>query len=194
MKFINENTYSSRRVKISDLLNRLLHEFLGLTAAINLTVFFCKVNSLCCYSQKLFHTSLLRENRQNKFIWECLCCWCDTQMYCTTCSTSIHQYDLSNLVGYQFAKQGISYLLSLLAGNHLLLWESSTLCLTFYRNNQILYFKLWHLYHQQILYVKIRCFLELISGQLQVLLLPSLRENVLLSGDFISTFSFLSVS
>jgi hypothetical protein len=39
-----ENMYSHGRVKISDLLRRLLHEFLGLTPAINLTIFFCKVN------------------------------------------------------------------------------------------------------------------------------------------------------
>jgi hypothetical protein len=29
---------------ISNLLNRLLHEFLGLTPAMNLTIIFCKVN------------------------------------------------------------------------------------------------------------------------------------------------------
>jgi hypothetical protein len=40
----NENMYSHGRAKISNLLNRLLHEFLGLTPAFNLTIFFCKVN------------------------------------------------------------------------------------------------------------------------------------------------------
>jgi hypothetical protein len=44
MKFIDENMYSHGRVKISDLLNRLSDEFLGLIPAINLTIFFCKVN------------------------------------------------------------------------------------------------------------------------------------------------------
>jgi hypothetical protein len=36
--------YSHGRAKISNLLNRLLHKFLGLTPAINLKIFFCKVN------------------------------------------------------------------------------------------------------------------------------------------------------
>jgi hypothetical protein len=40
IKFINENMYSHGRAKISYLLNRLL----GLMLAINLTIFFCKVN------------------------------------------------------------------------------------------------------------------------------------------------------
>jgi hypothetical protein len=46
MKFINENMYSYRTVKISHILNRLLHEFLGLTPAIDLIIFFCKVNTV----------------------------------------------------------------------------------------------------------------------------------------------------
>jgi hypothetical protein len=45
MKSSNENVYSHGRVRISNLLNRLLHKFLGLTLAINLTIFFCKVNT-----------------------------------------------------------------------------------------------------------------------------------------------------
>jgi hypothetical protein len=44
MKFINENMYIHGRAKISDLLNKLLHEFLGLIPAINLTNLFCKLN------------------------------------------------------------------------------------------------------------------------------------------------------
>jgi hypothetical protein len=36
--------YSHGRAKIYNLLNGLLHEFLGLTPAINLTIFFYKVN------------------------------------------------------------------------------------------------------------------------------------------------------
>jgi hypothetical protein len=44
MKSSNGNMYSHGSVKFSNLLNRLLHEFLGLTPAINLTIFFCKVN------------------------------------------------------------------------------------------------------------------------------------------------------
>jgi hypothetical protein len=43
MKFINNNMYSHVRVKLSNLLNRLLHEFLGLLSVINLTMF-CKVD------------------------------------------------------------------------------------------------------------------------------------------------------
>jgi hypothetical protein len=44
MKFINENMYSHGRATISALLNRLLHDFSGLTPAINKTIFFCKVS------------------------------------------------------------------------------------------------------------------------------------------------------
>jgi hypothetical protein len=44
VKFINENMYSHGRVKISNLLNILLHVPLGLPSAINLAIFFCKVN------------------------------------------------------------------------------------------------------------------------------------------------------
>jgi len=43
MKSINDNMYSHGRVRISNLLNRLLHEFLDLTPAINLIIFFCNV-------------------------------------------------------------------------------------------------------------------------------------------------------
>jgi len=43
-KFIHINMYSHGRGKISNLMNRFLHEFLDLTPAIILTVFFCKVN------------------------------------------------------------------------------------------------------------------------------------------------------
>jgi hypothetical protein len=48
VRFINENVYSHGRVKISDVLSRLLHEFIGLTPAFNLTIFSCKVNIFCC--------------------------------------------------------------------------------------------------------------------------------------------------
>jgi hypothetical protein len=44
MKFINENMYSHGKVKISNLLNKLLHEFLGFTLAVILKFFFCNVN------------------------------------------------------------------------------------------------------------------------------------------------------
>jgi hypothetical protein len=44
MKFINEDVYSHGRAKISNLLNILVHRFLGLTPANKLTIFFCKVN------------------------------------------------------------------------------------------------------------------------------------------------------
>jgi hypothetical protein len=44
IKIIKENMYSYGRVKISSILNRFLHEFLGFTPAISLTIFFCKVN------------------------------------------------------------------------------------------------------------------------------------------------------
>jgi hypothetical protein len=44
MKFIKENMYLHGKVKISNLLNSLLHEFLGLTLAIILMIFFCNVN------------------------------------------------------------------------------------------------------------------------------------------------------
>jgi hypothetical protein len=40
----NENMYLHGKVKISDLINRLLHEFLGLPLAIILIIFFCNVN------------------------------------------------------------------------------------------------------------------------------------------------------
>jgi hypothetical protein len=46
----------------SNLINRLLHEFLGLTPAINLTILFCKVNIFCSlmnYPKKLFHAYML---------------------------------------------------------------------------------------------------------------------------------------
>jgi hypothetical protein len=51
MKSSNDNMYSRGRVRISDLLNRLLHEFLGLTPAINLTIFFCKVNVFLLFDE-----------------------------------------------------------------------------------------------------------------------------------------------
>jgi hypothetical protein len=60
--------YSHGRAKISNFLNRLLHEFLGLMPAINLTIFFCKKNTFLLFDElpkKLFHTSLRSENRQN---------------------------------------------------------------------------------------------------------------------------------
>jgi uncharacterized protein YbcI len=44
MKFINVNMYSHGRVKIFELINSFMHEVLGLTPAIILTVLFCKVN------------------------------------------------------------------------------------------------------------------------------------------------------
>jgi hypothetical protein len=44
VKNSNENMYSHGRVRVCNPLSRLLHEFLGLTTAINITVFFCKVN------------------------------------------------------------------------------------------------------------------------------------------------------
>jgi hypothetical protein len=45
MKFINDNipVYSHGTGKISNRLNRLLHEVLGCASAIILTIFFCKV-------------------------------------------------------------------------------------------------------------------------------------------------------
>jgi hypothetical protein len=44
MKFINENMYLCGRVQISCIFDGLLCEFLGLTPAINVTIFFCKAN------------------------------------------------------------------------------------------------------------------------------------------------------
>jgi hypothetical protein len=44
IKFINVNMHSHGRGKISNLMNRFLHEFLDLTPAIILTVLFCKLN------------------------------------------------------------------------------------------------------------------------------------------------------
>jgi hypothetical protein len=44
VKSSNDNMYSHGRVRISNLLNRPLHEFRGSTPAINLIIFFCKVN------------------------------------------------------------------------------------------------------------------------------------------------------
>jgi hypothetical protein len=44
VKFIKENVYSNGRGETSDLLNRLLHEFVGLVPSICLTLFFFKVN------------------------------------------------------------------------------------------------------------------------------------------------------
>jgi hypothetical protein len=45
MKFINENMYLHGRGKISNLLNRLVHESLGLTLAKILIIFFFNVNT-----------------------------------------------------------------------------------------------------------------------------------------------------
>jgi hypothetical protein len=42
--FINENMYSNGKGKISTLLNRLVHEFLALTPARILMIFFCNIN------------------------------------------------------------------------------------------------------------------------------------------------------
>jgi hypothetical protein len=56
--------------------NRLLHEFLGLTQAINLTIFFHKVNIFLMLDElpkKLFQTSLYSKNRQKKWISEYQC-------------------------------------------------------------------------------------------------------------------------
>jgi hypothetical protein len=44
VKFINENMCSHGRVKISNLLSRLLHEFIVLTPAINVTTVLCIMN------------------------------------------------------------------------------------------------------------------------------------------------------
>jgi hypothetical protein len=44
MEFIIVNVYLHGRGKISNLMNRFLHEFLDLTPAIILTVLSCKVN------------------------------------------------------------------------------------------------------------------------------------------------------
>jgi hypothetical protein len=44
MEFINENTYSKERSKISNLLNGPIHKFLGLTFTVILTVFLCDIN------------------------------------------------------------------------------------------------------------------------------------------------------
>jgi hypothetical protein len=43
--------FSHGRAKIYNLLTRLLHEFLGLTPAINLTIFFCKVNIFLMFDE-----------------------------------------------------------------------------------------------------------------------------------------------
>jgi hypothetical protein len=43
MKSINYNMYSLGTLRISNVLNRLLHEFLDLTPAINLIILFCNV-------------------------------------------------------------------------------------------------------------------------------------------------------
>jgi hypothetical protein len=69
MKFINLNMYSHKAAKVSNPLERFLHEFLFLTAAIKLSIFFCKLNALLLLTklpQNLFHTLLLSEKKQNK--------------------------------------------------------------------------------------------------------------------------------
>jgi hypothetical protein len=43
-KLINENMYAHGRGDIYNFLNRLSHEFLGLTPDMILTVFFCNIN------------------------------------------------------------------------------------------------------------------------------------------------------
>jgi hypothetical protein len=43
--------YSHERAWISNLLSRLLHEFLDLTPAIKLTIFFCKVNIFLLFNE-----------------------------------------------------------------------------------------------------------------------------------------------
>jgi hypothetical protein len=44
MKFINGNIYSHGRLKISNLLNRVLHEIVGVTSPIKLNFLFGIVN------------------------------------------------------------------------------------------------------------------------------------------------------
>jgi hypothetical protein len=59
MNLINKNIYSHRTVKISNLLNRLLHEILGFTLSVVLWIFFCGVNTcllLCELPQKIIHS------------------------------------------------------------------------------------------------------------------------------------------
>jgi hypothetical protein len=46
MKFINKNKNTHGRDIISNLINRLLHEFLGLVPAIIPTILFCKANAI----------------------------------------------------------------------------------------------------------------------------------------------------
>jgi hypothetical protein len=64
MKFIIENTYSHGRIKVPNHLNRLLHELLGLTLAVNLTIFFCEVNifllleEICLRNHFMFYYQL----------------------------------------------------------------------------------------------------------------------------------------
>jgi hypothetical protein len=72
MKNINEIMYSHVWVIIPSLWNRFLHEFVGLTPAINLKNLFCKLNIFWLLDdlpEKVLHTSMYRENIQNKLIW-----------------------------------------------------------------------------------------------------------------------------
>jgi hypothetical protein len=49
MNFINENTYSHGRVTLSNLLNRFLHEFLGLTLAMMHNSVHVPYQNFCCF-------------------------------------------------------------------------------------------------------------------------------------------------
>jgi hypothetical protein len=66
MKFINGSMYSHAGGKICNLLNRFLHEIVGVMQAMKLTVFEVNVYFLLDELPKiLFHTKLTSRNKQN---------------------------------------------------------------------------------------------------------------------------------
>jgi hypothetical protein len=95
--------------KISNLVNRLQHEFLGLASPIILRVLFCKVNVILLLNElpsKLFHSLLWNKNK--KMNW-CLCYWYETsvelhKMFYLT-QESFDEYNSYTLNGYQILNQ-----------------------------------------------------------------------------------------
>jgi hypothetical protein len=70
LNILSANLYSHGTGKISNLLNRPLHEFLGLTPVMILIIFFCSVNIFLLLHELPQKTipSLQSENRQTKLI------------------------------------------------------------------------------------------------------------------------------